>query len=102
MVVLPAAESPTTPRMIGRAMRLLRLVGAERGCLVLGLAVLREHAALKDVVRRDGHQVVARDHAALAEEAVRLAQARPVDRVADAAPVGEAWTGDAPLEVGAH
>src|ERR1051326_3678429 len=114
MVVLPAAESPTTPRMIGRATsggrggwRTLRARPLSRGALdrlfeILWLEVLCEHARLQDVVRRDRHQLLLADHATLAEKAVRLPEPRAVDRVPHRAPVREARPPDATLEVGAH
>src|SRR5919204_6498972 len=46
MVVLPAAESPTTPRITGRG------IGLAAPCLI-------EHAALQDVLRFDSHELIA-------------------------------------------
>ena len=71
------------------------------GYVVFGLAVLREHAALAGC--RPGVIVISSSRVSIAvclrEEPVRLAQPRAVDRVADAAAVGEARARDAPLEV---
>src|SRR3954469_1716798 len=78
MVVLPAAESPTTPRMMGRGML--------TSSTLLGLA---QHRAAQDVGRLDGDEVPPRDRRPAGEEAIGLAQAGAVDGVADAACVGE-------------
>jgi len=48
-----------------------------------------EHPAGPHVGRADLHQVVPRDHSPGGDQAPRLAQPQPVDRVADAARVGE-------------
>src|SRR5918997_859600 len=78
-VVLPAAESPTTPSMVGRGTALAPLV-----------VPAGEDAALQQVLRLDRHQLVAPERRLGLEQPARLAQARPVDRVADAAAVREA------------
>src|SRR5688500_11066759 len=79
-VVLPAAESPTTPSMVGRGTALAPLVVAAG-----------EDAALQQVLRLDRDQLVPPERRLGVEQAARLAQARPVDGVADAAAVREAW-----------
>src|SRR5580765_2360884 len=84
IVVLPAAESPTTPRMTGRG--------------TSGLPV-PEDAALADVLRLDRHQLVARQLAAALEEPARLAQPRAVDGVPHAARVREERSLHAAVEV---
>ena len=83
MVVLPAAESPTTPRMIGRACTPSRCVRR--------VPVVVEDRAREDVLGLEGHQVRrASSVVAPLVQPARLAHARAVDRVADAAAVREA------------
>src|SRR5919198_5636519 len=81
MVVLPAAESPTTPRITGRG------IGSAAPCLV-------EHAALQDVLRIDPHEVGAAWHLTVAcrvVNAVSVPQPGALDRVTDAAGMREPW-----------
>ena len=56
----------------------------------VGFSLLLEHPAGADVLGRDGHQCLARERrAAPLEQSLRLAQTRPVERVADRARIGE-------------
>ena len=92
IVVLPAAESPTTPRMIGR--------GICSSSPRLEVAVLvGEDRAGEDVRGLDGDQVAALERMATVVEAAGLAHPRALDGVADAAPVREARAPDAALDV---
>src|SRR5690349_1552989 len=84
IVVFPAAESPTTPRMTGRG--------------TSGLPV-PEDAALADVLRLDRHEVVGRQPALALEQPARVAQPRAVERVPDAARVREERPLHAAVEV---
>src|SRR5215207_3862795 len=122
MVVLPAAESPTTPSMMGRGMvppsrsvraGALRLEGgflgsgtgfkfpSRRAFGVVGLLLLgvAEHRALKEVVGLDGEEVPLRQLAARVEEPGGLAHPGTLDGVADAAPVREAGALEPPFDV---
>src|SRR3954447_18602720 len=74
IVVFPAAESPTTPRITGRG--------------ISGLLVA-EDARGTDVGGVDRDELVARQLAVALEEPARLAQPRAVERVAHAARVCE-------------
>src|SRR3954447_14998921 len=65
IVVLPAAESPTTPRMIGRGTS-GHLLEDGRAAEVLGL---------------EGRKVLAVERAAVVEQPRRLPQARAIDGV---------------------
>src|SRR5688500_8107797 len=95
-VVFPAAESPTTPRMVGRGTAAALLVGRFR--VGIGLAV-PEEAALEDVLRLDRQELVTLQRAIRLEQPASLAEARPVERVADAASVGEAGSPPPALDV---
>src|SRR5690242_15904218 len=86
IVVFPAAESPTTPTMTGRGIAKSSRLAAEDG-------------AAQDVLRLDRDQFLRRRPGVAFEQARRLAQPRPVDRVAHAARVGEPRLGDPPLGV---
>ena len=110
-VVLPVAESPTTPRMIGRATVSPRASSRCRGrsafvavvsrLLVVGRLALfvAEQRAGKDVLGLDRHEVFLGQVAAVVVQPAGLPHARAVDRVADAAPVGEARALEAPHDV---
>ena len=59
-----------------------------------------EHPARADVSRLDGGEVVRRQFAVtVGEQAARLAQARPIERIAHAAGVGEVRLADAVRQV---
>src|SRR5690348_7785288 len=90
MVVFPAAESPTTPRITGRG------IASAPGVVV-------EHGALEDVLRLDQDELVTIRRDAVAHvvvDAVGVPQAGALDRVADAPSVREARPADAALQVG--
>src|SRR3712207_2587671 len=87
-VVFPAAESPTTPSMVGRG------TAPTPSVVVPG-----EDAALQQVLRLDRDQLFPPERRLGLEQSARLAQARPVDRVADAAAVREARPPAPPLDV---
>src|ERR1700739_525912 len=92
MVVLPAAESPTTPRITGRGMASTHRVGLE-------------HAALEDVVRLDPDQVETAGRVTVLHfpvDPVGVAEACPFDRVAHAARVREPRLTDAALQIRAE
>ena len=91
-VVLPAAESPTTPRMTGRGTSEATGAGSVGG----------EQGAGEDVLGLERDELLARRRAGVLEQPRGLAQPRPVDRVADAARVGEPGARDAALDVGAE
>src|SRR6476620_1905232 len=79
MVVLPAAESPTTPRITGRGM-------------ASALRARLEHAASEDVLRLDQHQLRPGGRSTGTHrlvDPVCLSQPRSLQRVADAASVRE-------------
>src|SRR5262245_32315603 len=84
--VLPAAESPTTPSTMGRGN-------------AISSSGIGEHGAAVDVTRLDRRQLLARRLASAVEQTGRLAQPCAVDRVADAAGVGEARAGSAAFEI---
>src|SRR5215475_5962651 len=86
IVVLPAAESPTTPSTMGRGN-------------AISSSGIGEHGAAEDVTRLDRRQLLPRRLASAVEQTGRLAQPRAVDRVAHAAGVGEARASFAALEV---
>src|SRR6516225_1290643 len=89
MVVLPAAESPTTPRITGRGTASL-------------LRFSFEDAALEDVLGLDPHEVGAAGRVAILDvliDPVGVAKARSFDPIADAAGVREPRTGDAALQI---
>ena len=89
IVVLPAAESPTTPRMIGRG-------------ITRPMRSRVEHPAGADVLRLDPHELLERRRwpsAGRLVEPVGLPQPGALDRVADAAGVGETGLAHPPLEV---
>src|SRR5687767_5506906 len=87
-VVLPAAESPTTPSMVVRGTALAPLV-----------VRAREDAALQQILGLDCHQLVPPEHRLQLEQPARLAEPRPVDGVADTAAVREARPPPSPLDV---
>src|SRR3954449_6688886 len=74
IVVLPAAESPTTPRITG---------------LGISALLVAEDAALADVLCLDRHELVPRELAPALEDPARLPQPGAVDGVAHAARVRE-------------
>src|ERR1044072_5599521 len=101
-VVLPVAESPTTPRMIGRAIYVTPGLALVAGCAGFGrrLAVLvREQRAGEDVLGLDRDKVLTRELITSIVQATGLTHAGAVDGVADGAPVGEARALDAALDV---
>src|SRR6266850_3706020 len=85
MVVLPAAESPTTPSMMGRLTGIAGLLFAEPGGSCgdghVLVELVGEDGAAQDVLRFDCDQVVARERAVETEEPAGLAQPLPVDRI---------------------
>src|SRR2546423_8661192 len=90
MVVLPAAESPTTPRITGRGTDSAHRAGFE-------------HTALEDVLRVDPHEILATGRMTvlhLLVDTVGMTQACSFDRVAHAARVREARLPDAALQIG--
>src|SRR5438477_11801371 len=92
MVVLPAAESPTTPRITGRGIASAPRAGVE-------------HAALEDVLRLDPHELRAGRRSTGAYpvvDPVCVSQPRPLQRVADAASMREQRLVDAVLQVRAE
>src|SRR5215217_7909805 len=123
MVVFPAAESPTTPSMMGRGMvppswssvraGALRIEGgflgsgtgfnfpSRRAFGVVGLLLLgvAEHRALKDVVGLDGDEVPLRQLPVRVEQPGGLAHPGTLDGVADAAPVREPGALEPPFDV---
>src|SRR6266568_3745393 len=72
-------------------------------CLVLLLVVwysFQEHAAGEYILSLNGHQICLRDFSTFSKEAVGLAQACPVYRIAYTAGVGEAGHMHTSLEIG--
>src|SRR3954453_5421136 len=104
-VVFPVAESPTTPRMIGRAIYVTPRLALVAGCVLgvvlrRGLAVLvGEQRAREDVISLDRDEILAREVIATIVQAAGLAHPGAVDRVADAASVGETGPFDPSLDV---
>src|SRR3954468_23647482 len=91
-VVLPVAESPTIPRMIGRAIYVTPGLALVAGCGGFGrrLAVfVREERAGEDVLGFDRDEILASETIATIVQPSGLAHPRAIDGVADAAPVGE-------------
>src|ERR1700709_960111 len=86
IVVLPAAESPTTPRMIGRGTSSAsrRVGGGGSGSHVSRM--IAEDRALEDVVRLDRDQLVAREAAVELEQAAPPAPPGPAPPVAGELP----------------
>src|ERR1700680_1584505 len=85
-VDFPAPESPTRPSMMGRPAR----NGSGVTLLIADTVVPSlAHAALEDVDRLDPREVLLGHEPPGGDEAVRLAELDAVERVPDAARVGE-------------
>src|SRR5680860_1056238 len=107
MVVFPAPESPTTPRIIGRGMHpscVAALASTPFRSRVAGRFLLGvvEHRALEDVVGLERDEVLLRELSPRLEQPGGLSHPGSLDRVADAATVGKAWLLEPQLDVVAH